>query len=191
MGTLRKVIQSLFGIATCLAFGFSWLWTLTFYNRLYINTHKENYQPETFVVSNAEYSHHDEGADSYWLTGTVRSREERLVPHLRGSAIPRTADDLKLNFPKGTKISVLYNPEATETLMQGESLRVIENTPDLWEREAKIRNRLAIFVLVPGPVMLTAYILVRRSNRREQGPPPPPEIDEENVGSGPPPIMKR
>jgi hypothetical protein len=191
MSTLRKVTQRLLGIATCLAFGFSWLWALTFYNRLYIYTHKENYKPETFVVSKAVYSHDDDGADSYWLTGTVRWREERLVPHLPGAAIPRTADDLKRKFPKGTKIPVLYNPEATETLHQGESLRVLEYTPDLWEREARIRNRLAIFVLVPGPVMLTVYILIRRSNRRQQGPPPPPEIDEENVGSGAPPIMKR
>lgn len=162
---MRKIIQSLCGFAVLAAIFFSWLWTLSFVNRVNIYRNREAYKPETFLVSGAEYSR-DEGGDSWWLTGTVTSREERFVPRLRCAPLPRSAKDLIIRYPKGTKIEVLYNPDATETLVQGESLRVLSATPDFWQEEAKLRYRLGLRVLVPVPLMLAVYLAVRHVNRR-------------------------
>jgi len=145
---------------------FSWLWTLSFVNRVNIYRNREAYKPETFIVSGAEHHRGDEGGDSWWLTGTVMSREERLTPRLRGAAVPRSAEDLIARYPRGTRIEVLYNPDATETIIQDESLRVLEATPDFWQQEARLRHRLGLRVLVPVPLTLAIYLSVRYVNRR-------------------------
>jgi lipopolysaccharide export LptBFGC system permease protein LptF len=163
---VRKIIQFLCGFAVLAAIFFSWLWTLSFVNRVNIYRNREAYKPATFLVSGAEYYRGDEGGDSWWLTGTVTSHDERLVPRLRGAPLPRSAGDLTARYPKGTKIEVLYNPDATETLVQGESLRVLSATPDFWQEEARLRYRLALRVLVPVPLTLAVYLAVRYVNRR-------------------------
>jgi hypothetical protein len=89
-----------------------------------------------------------------------------LVPRLRGAPFPRTADDLLSRYPKGTKIEVFYNPDATDMLVQGESLRVLAATPDFWQEEARLRHRLGLRVLVPVPLALAIYLVVRYVNRR-------------------------
>ena len=166
MNAVRKIIQSLCGFAVLAAIFFSWLWTLSFVNRVNIYRNREAYKPETFLVSGAEYHRGDEGGDSWWLTGKVASREERFVPRLRDAPSPRSAKDLTARYAKGTKIEVLYNPEATETLVQGESLRVLAATTDFWEEEARLRYRLGLRVLVPVPLALAVYLVVRYVNRR-------------------------
>lgn len=163
---MHKIIQSLCGLAVLAAIFFSWLWTLSFVNRVNIYCNREAYKPETFLVSGAEYHRGDEGGDSWWLTGTVTSREERFVPRLRGAPRPHNAEDLIARYPKGARIEVLYNPDATETLVQGESLRVLAATPDFWQEEARLRYRLGLRVLVPVPLTLAVYLAVRYVNRR-------------------------
>ena len=163
---MRKIIQSLCGFAVLAAIFFSWLWTLSFVNRVNIYRNREAYKPETFLVSGAEYHRGDEGGDSWWLTGTVASHEERFVPRLRGAPLPGSTGELIARYPKGTKIQVLYNPDATETLIQGESLRVLAATPDFWQEEARLRHRLGLRVLVPVPLTLAVYLAVRYFNRR-------------------------
>jgi len=163
---MRKVIQFLCGLAVFVAFLFSWLWTLTFVNRVAIYRDREKYRPETYLVSRAEYYRDDEDGDSWWLMGTIASREERFVPRLGNTPLPRSAEDLLARYPIGTKIDVLYNPDATETLIQGESLRVLAAAPDFWQREARHRHRLGLRVLVPVPVALAIYLTVRYVNRR-------------------------
>jgi hypothetical protein len=69
-------------------------------------------------------------------------------------------------YPVGTKINVLYHPGAMNVISFGETLRVIEDLPDLWEREADLRRSLAPRVLVPVPVTLAIYLAVRYLNRR-------------------------
>jgi hypothetical protein len=163
---MRKVIQFICGAAVILAFGFSWLFTLTFLNRVTIYHDREKYRPGTYVVTGAEYVHETEGGDTWWLTGTVTAREERFIPRLAGASSPRSAEDLLARYPKGTKIDVLYNPDATDTIMQGETLRVFAATPDFWQNEAKLRHRFGLRVLVPVPVTLAIYLTVRYVNRR-------------------------
>lgn len=163
---MRKAIQSLCGFAVLAAIFFSWLWTLSFVNRVNIYRNREAYKPETFTVSGAEYHRGDEGGDSWWLTGTVRSREERFIPRLRGAPLPRSAGDLIARYPRGTRIEVLYNPDATEMIVQDESLRVLTASPDFWQEEARLRHRLGLRVLVPVPLTLAVYLAVRYVNRR-------------------------
>ena len=140
---------------------------MSFVNRFNIYRNREAYKPETFLVSGAEYRRGHKGGDSWWLTGTVASREERFVPRMRGAPSDRSAKDLIARYPKGTTIEVLYNPDATEILVQGESLRVLAATPDFWQQEARLRHRLGLRVLVPVPLALTIYLAVRYVNRRD------------------------
>ncbi len=161
---VRKAIQTLCGVAIFAALMFSWLWTLTFINRITILRHKDHYKPAIFVVTGAEYHRADEGGDSWWLKGDVNGREERLVPRLK--LAPHNAEGFFSQIPRGTRIEVIYDPDATGTLVQGESLRVIEASSDFWQREERLRNRLAAVVLLPGPLALGLYLTVRYLNGR-------------------------
>src|SRR5512133_2066013 len=160
----RRLLQGVCGIFVLLAFMFSWLWAFTFINRITLLRHKDHYTPATFVVTGATYSKHDEGGDSWWLDGEVNGRKERLVPYLNKT--PQNEASLLSDFPEGTHIEVIYDPDATETLVQGESLRVMQASSDFWERERKLRNRVAPVVLLPVPLTLALYITVRFLNRR-------------------------
>jgi hypothetical protein len=163
-----RLLQRLCGVAIFAAFMFSWVWALTFYNRVSLYLHRAEYQPDTFTVTEAVYSPGDEGGDSYWLEGTVRGRKERLVPSLGAASTPESAADLAALYPRGARLEVLYNPNATTALIQNESLRVMEASPDFWEREQRLRNRLGLFVVVPVPATLTLYLLVWYANRRQR-----------------------
>jgi 4-amino-4-deoxy-L-arabinose transferase-like glycosyltransferase len=163
---MRRVIQFICGFAVIAAIFYSWLWTLTFVNRVNIYRDREHYQPAVFIVEEATYSHGDEGGDSWWLTGTVNGREERLVPRFERGARPANAVDLLARNPKGSKVDIYYNSNATEMIVQGETLRAIEMTPDFWQKEKALRNRLGARVLVPVPVTLALYLVVRFMNRR-------------------------
>lgn len=163
---MRKIIQFVCGFAVFAAIFFSWIWTLTFVNRVNLYLNRDSYHPDTFVVTGAEYHRGEEGGDVWWLNGTVGQHEERLVPRRHGATMPHDENDLLTLYPKGTKVDVLYNPGATETLIQGESLRVLAASPDFWEKEARLRNRLGLLVLLPAPITLAVYLLVRFWNRR-------------------------
>ena len=121
------------------------------------------------MVTGARYeSSTGEGAssDSYWLEGTVGGVGERLIPDRHGAPRPRSADELAALYPKGTKISVLYNPDATMWAVQDESLRVIKARPDFWEREASRRLLFGVLTLCPVPLALLVYFVVRFVNYR-------------------------
>jgi hypothetical protein len=71
-------------------------------------------------------------------------------------------------YPKGSQIEVLYNPQATEMIVQSESLRAIQAAPGFWQEEARLRNKLAFRVLVPVPLTAAVYLAIRFSNRRSR-----------------------
>ena len=144
---MRKTIQVVCGLSVVVAFVFSSLSALSFVNRLTIWRDLDQYKPESFIVTGAEYHADagvpDEGGDvTYWLDGIVAGTPERLIPNRNGSPQPRNADDLERQYPKGTKINVLYNPTAERTIVQDETLRVKEAIPDFWDREARLRLKL-------------------------------------------------
>jgi len=165
---MRRALQTLCALAVFFAFGFSWLWTFTYVNRVQIHKNKDKYKPETFIVTGAEYVTDSDGDPTWWLNGTIKGRPERFIPDFRGRSRPTNVSDLLGLFPKDSRVNVLYNPEASETIIQGETVRVLENRPHLWEQEDALRRKLAPRVLVPGPVALVLYITVRLLNRRHR-----------------------
>ena len=83
-----EVLQTVAGLAVLAAMMFSWLWTLTFWNRVVILRDRDKYRPETFLVTGVEYaSGEGEDAVSFWLVGSVANRQERMVPRTHGSFI--------------------------------------------------------------------------------------------------------
>jgi hypothetical protein len=165
---MRSIVQSLSGFAVFAAIAFSWLFALTFWNRRTLWRDRDQYKRESLVVTESVY---DSGAfedhfEFYWLEDIVGGVTERLVPDLDRAPSPRSADELALRYPKGTKISVLYNPAATAALIQGESLRVIDAPPDFWKREASRRLFFGPLTLGPIPLALGIYLAVRFTNRR-------------------------
>ncbi len=164
----RPTVESFCGCAIFLAIGFSWLFAFTFWNRLTLWRDRGHYKQEIFVVggSHFEPASGDGDTDTYWLQGAIGRVPERLIPELHGAPSPRSADELAQRYPKGTKINVLYNPAATTTIVQNESLRVKEAAPDFWEREASRRLFFGVLTLCPVPLALSAYIAVRLMNRR-------------------------
>lgn len=163
-----RVLQSLCGLSVLGAFFFSWLWAFSFWNRITIYRNREHYQSQSFIVVDAVYSRDGEMGDSYWLEGTVNEQPERLIPHRLSAAAVKTTDDLLRRYPKGTNIPVLYNSNATKTLVQSESLRVMEATHDFWEKEARLRLRFALYIFLPVPLTLSLYLWMRYTNRRRQ-----------------------
>ncbi len=164
----RQVLQTTAGVAVWLALGFSWLFVLSLWNRITILRDKDNYRSEAFIVRDAVYlpNDGDELADSYWLLGMVANRQERLVPKRRGLPPPTSAAELLQRYPKGTVVPVYYNPRATTTIVQGETLRVIEAHGDFWNQEAKLLRKLARLVLIPFPAAIAVYVTIRFFNRR-------------------------
>lgn len=168
MRAFCQILQPCCGFAVFCAVFFSWLFTLSFVNRITIYRTQHQYKPATFVVKAAVYFRGDESGDSYWLEGTVFGQQERFVPDLAGVAFVHRPETLTLRYPPGTNIPVLYNPEATRTIVQNESLRVLDASPDVWEREAKLRRRLGMFVLLPVPTTLAIYMALRYVNRKQR-----------------------
>jgi hypothetical protein len=168
---MRKTIQSVCGIAVFGAVAFSWLFSLSFWNRLTLWHDRDQYKPATFVVTGAVFERGgQESLDEfdYWLDGTVAGAPERLIPERERVPAPRNPGELELRYPKGSKISVFYNPAATTTIVQNETLRVIEATPGFWDREAARRRSLGLLVLGPAPLALSVYLSIRYINRRHQ-----------------------
>jgi hypothetical protein len=166
--TAGDIVQTLAGFAVAVAVFYSWLFTLSFGNRIAIQRQRNEYKPAVFVVTGATYDGGGDFGPDWWLTGLVGGRTERLVPDMRQRTRPQSADDLLQHFPTGSQIDVLYNPTATETLWQGESLRVLEAQPDFWQREARSLVGLGLRVLLPVPVTAVIYTMVRYTNHRRR-----------------------
>jgi hypothetical protein len=164
------VAQTVTGFFVLAAIFFSWIFTLSFINRCRIRWDKQNYRPETFVVTGATYNADGEFGPDYHLDGDVAGSAERMVPRLKEAQEPRRTADLAKMFPVGTKVAVYYNPTATTTIVQNESLRVLPSEPDFWKKEDQRMRSLAWRVVLPIPVTLTIYLLVRIVNFRRARP---------------------
>jgi hypothetical protein len=158
-----KIARILSGFAVFPAILFSFLFTLTLSNRIRICHNRDQYHPATFAVDSAVYhpAGHD-GFDSYWLTGTVDGQAERFIPRFPRKFRPRSADSLLDLHPRGSQIDVLYNPGETRSIIQDETLRVKQWTPDFWREQERLRNKLLYFVLLPAPLTVGTYLFIRR-----------------------------
>jgi hypothetical protein len=162
------IVQTLAGFMVFVAVFYSWLFTLSFVNRIVIYLHRDDYKPAVYVVTGANYVNDSEFGPAWWVTGDVGGREERFVPHMSKGTRPGSTEDLLQRFPRGTKIDVIYKPDASDMLSQGESLRVLEARPNLWQEEAKSTWRLGRRVLLPVQITFIIYTLVRVANQRRR-----------------------
>jgi hypothetical protein len=163
-----KAARIISGIAIFPAILFSFLFSLTLSNRIRICHNRDQYHPAVFAVDGAVYhpAGHD-GFDSYWLTGTVEGKAERFIPRFPQKFRPRSADALLDLHPRGSEIDVLYNPKETESIIQNETLRVVQRTPDFWQEQKRLRNKLLWFVLLPAPLTLAIHLFIRRISVRK------------------------
>jgi hypothetical protein len=163
-----KVARMITGFVAFAAFFISWLFVFTLSNRLRISRNQDQYLPATFAVNGAAYyPAQGKGFDSYWLTGSVAGATERFIPKFLPKFNPESADELLTIYPRGSQIDVLYNAHETETIIQGETLRVLHYTPNFWREQERLRNKLLCFVLLPTPLALGIYITFRHLHMRQ------------------------
>lgn len=136
---------------------FSWLWVFPLVNRLSIYFRRDHYQMETFQVGDTVSVASRRGSRGRWLTGTVAGKTERLRPKLPAGFQRGTPNDLLALYPRESIIPVLYDPDAPEILVQGETWRVLHWTPDFWQEEQRLRYKYLCFVLLPVPLTLLFY----------------------------------
>lgn len=158
---MRRV-RIIAGVAVFVAVVFSFLWIFTLFNRLRIYFKRDQYRIENFEVVDTVHLHLRRGLRSHWLTGTVAGRTERLRPELPPKFKTDEPEDLLSLFPRGSTIPVLYDPDAPEMFIQGETLRVLHFTPNFWRDENRLRIKLLCFVLLPVPLTLAFYRYVSK-----------------------------
>jgi hypothetical protein len=164
---LLRAARFISGVALIVAAFYSSLFSFTYSNRLRIQHNRDQYRPEVFEVRDAVYHPRSgEDSESYWFKGLVAGNEERFIPDFAEGFDVESREDLLSLYPVGTKINVLYNPDETETIIQDETLRVLHDFPGFWEKEDRLRGRLARIVLVPVPVTLCFYLMLRFLHRR-------------------------
>ena len=159
---LARIISGLGIVAAIL---FSWLFALPLANRFRVYSNRDDYRREVFEVAGAEYDP-SEGHGDYWLTGMVAGKEELMAPRVEPGVKISSSVDITSYYPSGTKIEVLYNPQETRTIMQGETLRVLHFKPGFWEEEKRLRHKLMWLVLLPVPLALAVFVTVRKLEAR-------------------------
>jgi hypothetical protein len=167
MRTFLKVARVVSGFLVFAAIFFSFLFTFSLYNCFRIFKNRDCYYPATFEVVDAVFyppSQDGDGFGSYWLTGAVENRPERFIPNFPAKFFPKNAEDLLAVYGRGTKVPVLYNPQETTTVIQGETLRVLPFASDFWSNEERRRNKLMGFVFLPVPLTLVVYLIIRRNH---------------------------
>ena len=163
---LQKVVEYLCGFAVFGAFCITCILAITFVNRLNVYFNREKYTPAEFVVTGAR-DLFEEGVTVLLLTGNVGDSKEDFAPPRSGTSKPLFVEQLLAQYPIGTKIRVLYNPEATRTVVQYETLRVLAATSDVWQREERSRYRLVLWILavLPG-TLFVRWLLIWLCRRR-------------------------
>jgi hypothetical protein len=132
------------------------LWMPSSCNRLVIYVSASSYHPVSFKVTDAVYNANSDSLASYWLTGTVQGREERLIPPLESEAEVNSSEDILKFFPKGTDLPAMYNPAMSGILFQGESLRLRYDNGKFWENEVKGGSWVLKMAFIP---IITAIVL--------------------------------
>jgi hypothetical protein len=157
-----KIARTIAGFCLFAAFIGTGAMSMSCINRLRIYYQREQYKPAVFFVDDAEF-HPSQSAEgpTYWLNGTIEGRTERFIPEFPPNFSPTSAKDLLAIYPRAKRIDVLYNPAETETIIQGETLRVLQAKPNFWAEEEQLRNRLLLWVCIPVPATLMIYLVLR------------------------------
>ena len=123
---------------------------------------RRGYHPATFVVERVTYwpGHDPSGIDSdrFWAEGKVDGRPEKLSLQDFVSTTPTSQEQLEALVKSGEAFSVLYNPAASEIMVQDRYLRVLKYDPD-FERSS-IRS-VALFAAIGyGPLLMWLALAV-------------------------------
>ena len=146
--------------------GLSAVWTflLAFpaYNALQAVRNAGSYHEAEFVVSRLVYYEDPdpEGSDRWWAEGVVDGKSERYslgghLPHR-----PKSARDLSGMVKAGDRFRVLYNPEMTAVMIQGETLRVMPWTATLDADKMRLLRFFVYSSLVPLIALSTAFVVL-------------------------------
>jgi hypothetical protein len=164
---LLRTARFVSGAGLIAAVFYSLLFGFTFSNRLRIQHNRDLYRHEVFEVQDAVYHPRSgEDSESYWFKGVVAGNQERFIPEFAEGADVECREDLLSLYPAGTKLNVLYNPRETETIIQGETLRVLHYFPGFWEKEERLRSQLFRVVAIPAPLALCFYLAFRSLHKR-------------------------
>jgi hypothetical protein len=153
---LSKWIHNLARKTTSFAMFWATLWMPSSCNRIVLYISSEDYHQVSFQVTDATYDASSDNLATYWLTGTVEGREERLIPPLESKAEVNSSEDLLRIFPRGKNLPAMYNSSMPDRLLQGESLRLRYDNGKFWESEVKGGSWLLKLVFFP---VLLAIIL--------------------------------
>jgi hypothetical protein len=168
---LPKWVYTLTRKATSFAIFWAILWMPSSCNRVVLYITSEGYHQVSFQVTDATYDANSDGLATYWLTGTVEGREERLIPPLKSKTEVNSSEDLLRIFPKGKYLPAMYNPSMPGLLLQGESLRLRYDNGKFWESEVKGGSwvlKLGFLPVLPAIILNTFLRFYKRPEGQQQ-----------------------
>jgi len=144
--------------------GLSAVWTflLAFptYNALKAVRNADGYHEAEFVVSRLVYYEEPDGLDQWWAEGVVDGNNERYSLQGQLPNTPRSIGDLQSMVKAGDRFRVLYNPEMSAVMVQGETLRVMPWTATLRADRMRLLRFFVYSSLVPLIALSTAFVVL-------------------------------
>jgi hypothetical protein len=151
------------GLLSTFAVLWSFLWFVPLMGVAHTALNRRGYRPATFVVDRVVYragSPTSEGIDldTFWAEGTVEGKKEKLSLQGFMKETPTSQVQLEALVKPGQSFSVLYNPDATEVMVQTQYLRVIRNDPDF--EHAQPRRLATLALLTYGPLLFFLLLAI-------------------------------
>jgi hypothetical protein len=168
---LSKWVYNLARKTTSFAMFWATLWMPSSCNRVVLYISSAGYHQVSFQVTDATYDASSDSLATYWLTGTVEGREERLIPPLEFKAEVNSSEDLLRIFPRGKKLPAMYNSSMPGLLFQGESLRLRYDNGKFWESEVQAGSwlfKLVFFPVLPAIILNTFLRFYKRPEDRQK-----------------------
>ena len=121
------------------------------------------YRPASFVVESVTFGKHG-GHIRHTGRGTVNEHSES-IPLYGFGPTPDSQLDLERAYPRGTVLSILYDPEVPKnTVLMGTSLRILPRTHDL---EGSLRTAILTTLgwMAPLAAGLVFHVIASRQER--------------------------
>lgn len=131
-----------------------WLFLFSYIGMMIKVVSWDDYAPATFVVTSHEETTMRRGHHVTYLRGSIGEHDESYTPPGLVSL-----QDLRQHYPIGTRTEVLYDPDASRTFLQGQTLRVI--SPEGLQGALKFVVIYTCIFVIPWSAF--AVLLYRRS----------------------------
>ena len=165
LATILKILRVLVGLTLVLALMFTVAFSGAFYNRVKVQLNRDHFVKTTFVVTGYSKDSHLE-SESEWLDGTINGKLERFVPDRPKGGWNKSGVSMAKQFPAGTEVAVLFAPNESSNLIQGESPRVRQFSTDFWQREDRFFKGLMFYMVIPLPALYLLYRFIRHQHRK-------------------------